>query len=106
MRALLLEEEIPRCACGGVIKPDIVFFGENVKFHDESVELAESVELFFVVGTSCVVYPAASIPQFVRGQIVIVNQAQVKLPLLNIALSVQEDIEIFFKSVAEELKMK
>ena len=70
MRSKLFSEDVPRCSCGGVIKPDVVFFGENVKCLEESSRLAESADLFFVIGTSCVVYPAAMVPTLVQGKIV------------------------------------
>ncbi len=106
MKKKLGEEEIPKCSCGGVIKPDIVFFGENVKYYSESVALAERVDLFLVVGTSCVVYPAASLPHYVRGQIVIVNQSKVSLPLANIALAIEHDIDETFTSIVQRLGYK
>ncbi len=100
----LTGEDVPRCLCGGCIKPDIVFFGESVKFLDESYALAEDVDLFFIIGTSCVVYPAAMIPHCVRGEIVIVNMSPVDLPLPNVAISAQEDIDGFFGTVESYLK--
>lgn len=105
MKKKLKTEDIPKCPCSGVVKPDIVFFGENVRYHEESVQLAESVDLFFVIGTSCVVYPAASIPGFARGQIIIVNQSEVKLPLMNVVLSVEEDLDTFFREVDKLLNL-
>jgi len=104
MKKKLFIEEIPQCSCGGVIKPDVVFFGENVKFLEEAYALAEVVDLFFVIGTSCVVYPAAMIPNFVKGDIVIVNISEVRLNSPRVVLSVQEDINDFFKKVEECLK--
>ena len=99
MKQKLAGEEIPHCACGGVIKPDVVFFGENVKYLAESEHLASRADLFFVIGTSCVVYPAAMIPQYTQGKIIVVNQTPVDLP--NVVLTVREDIDIFFTKVAE-----
>jgi NAD-dependent deacetylase len=56
---------IPRCTtCGGMIRPDVVWFGEMLP-EDEwaaAVRAAESSELFFSIGTSAEVYPAASLP--------------------------------------------
>ncbi|OGX37205.1 MAG: RNA polymerase subunit sigma [Omnitrophica WOR_2 bacterium RIFCSPLOWO2_12_FULL_50_9] len=110
MKEKLAEEDIPRCACpascgacGGVLKPDIVFFGENVKCLAESEDLAARSDLFFVIGTSCVVYPAAMIPQYVQGKIVVVNQDPVSLDAGNVVLTVREDIDAFFARVAEQL---
>ncbi len=55
----------PRCTCGGVLKPDIVFFGEPIPPDAlrESFELARRADVLLVVGTSAQVYPAASIPE-------------------------------------------
>ena len=102
----LAEDEIPRCSCKSVIKPDVVFFGENVKYLIESEEIARRSDLFFVVGTSCVVFPAAMIPEYVVGDIVIVNKEGVELDSPQVLLTVQEDIDEFFKRVAEELDFK
>lgn len=99
MHSKILSEEIPRCSCTGIIKPDVVFFGENVKYLDEAYTLAEEADLFLVIGTSGVVYPAASIPNAVMGKIIIVNMREVDLRLPNIVLSVREDIDSFFGRV-------
>ena len=104
MKQEIVAEEIPRCACGGVIKPDVVFFGENVKYFAESEDLAAGSDLFFVIGTSCAVYPAAMIPQYAQGKIIVVNQTPVELPLNNVVLTVQEDIDAFFTKVARQLE--
>ena len=57
------EEEIPKCKCGGLIRPDVVWFGEYLPEDQfEGAEIASSVcDIFFVVGTSGIVYPAASL---------------------------------------------
>lgn len=58
-------EGIPKCAsCDGLVKPDIVFFGEALpsRFFDLWDEDAENVELAIVAGTSLSVYPFASLP--------------------------------------------
>jgi NAD-dependent deacetylase len=57
--------QVPTCsACGGVVRPDVVWFGEMLP-EDEweaSASAAESADVFFSIGTSAVVYPAASLP--------------------------------------------
>ena len=103
MKEKLTQEDVPRCSCGGVIKPDVVFFGENVKHLNESEELARRSDLFFVIGTSCVVFPAAMIPEYVAGDIIVVNIDRVDLDSPNVVLSAQEDIDGFFKKVAREM---
>lgn len=99
MQEKLRSPEVPQCCCEGLIKPDIVFFGEDVKFLDEAYLLAESVDLFFVVGTACVVYPAASVPHVAKGDIVVVNKGVVHISPDRITLDVQEDIDGFFEKV-------
>ncbi|MBX3468798.1 MAG: NAD-dependent deacylase [Planctomycetes bacterium] len=56
-------EGVPRCACGGVERPDVVLFGEVLAaatLH-RAQDLARSCDVCLVVGTSAVVWPAASI---------------------------------------------
>ena len=95
----LSQETIPLCDCTGVIKPDVVFYGESVRCLEESAQLAHSADLFFVIGTSCVVYPAAMIPSLVTGKIIVVNQEKIEAAFSNIVLTVQEDSDIFFEKV-------
>jgi NAD-dependent deacetylase len=60
---------VPRCtACGGKIRPDVVWFGEALP-EDEweaSVRSAESAALFLSIGTSGAVYPAAALPSLAK----------------------------------------
>ncbi len=62
--ALLTTHDVPRCACGGLIRPDVVWFGEMLPL--EAFERAEGrareADVLFSIGTSAVVYPAAGIP--------------------------------------------
>ena len=64
MRKLLFSQEVPYCECGGIIKPDITFFGEMLPQREimASFEYAAECDVFIAIGTSLVVYPAASIP--------------------------------------------
>ncbi len=60
-----LDQNLPRCAlCAGLLRPDVVWFGEGLP--GESLDLAwkktASCDLFFSIGTSTVVQPAASLP--------------------------------------------
>jgi NAD-dependent deacetylase len=77
--ALVKAGEIPRCArCGGVLKPAITFFGENlpVRALRSAEAAARKADLMLVLGTSLTVYPAAALPELTLragGDIVIVN---------------------------------
>lgn len=61
----LESDEVPKCEeCGGMIRPDVVWFGEMLPqdiFAEAERKAAES-DICFIVGTSAVVYPAAYIP--------------------------------------------
>ena len=103
MKVKIYREDVPKCLCGGVIKPDIVFFGENVKHLDAAFKLAAESDLFFVIGTSCVVYPAAMIPHMTHGKVVTINMDEVHLGQADVVLHVQEDIDRFFEKVSEVL---
>ncbi len=53
----------PKCPkCGSILRPDVVWFGEAVYGMDKAFQIAKESELFFVIGTSAQVYPAASLP--------------------------------------------
>lgn len=57
--------ELPRCECGGLIRPGIVLFGEMLpeEAFSRAVAAVESCDALLVVGTSLQVYPAASLPE-------------------------------------------
>jgi NAD-dependent deacetylase len=58
-------DSAPRCSvCRGLIRPDVVWFGERLPEEEwnSSAEASEHTDLFFAIGTSAVVYPAASLP--------------------------------------------
>jgi len=58
-------KEAPRCGrCGGLIRPDVVWFGEMLpqEAFSAAEKAARQCDLFLCIGTSAVVYPAASLP--------------------------------------------
>jgi len=59
-----LREIPPRCGCGALLRPDIVWFGETLPAEalDRAFRAADTCDLFLVVGTSALVQPAASLP--------------------------------------------
>lgn len=71
----VLELTPPVCACGGLIRPDIVWFGEGLPDGpwDAAVAAMNTADLVVVVGTSAVVYPAAGLPELAlaRGAVVV-----------------------------------
>ena len=57
------QEGIPRCSCGGMIKPDVVLYEEslNMQIMQEAVDYIRQADVLVVGGTSLVVYPAAGL---------------------------------------------
>ena len=68
---------VPRCTCGGVIKPDVVLYEESLNGADieEAVRLIEQAEVLIVGGTSLAVYPAAGLLDYYKGdRLVLINR--------------------------------
>ena len=75
---MLHAEGIPRCSCGGVIKPDVVLYEEGLDndILSESVERISEADVLIIGGTSLVVYPAAGLVNYYRGhKLVVINKS-------------------------------
>ena len=74
------EEGIPRCTkCGGIVKPDVVLYEENLKKEDIENALyeIEHADMLIVAGTSLSVYPAAGMIRYFRGKyLVLINKTK------------------------------
>lgn len=69
---------VPRCACGGIIKPDVVLYGESLRndILEESVYHISHADMLIVGGTSLAVYPAAGLINYYGGErLVLINQS-------------------------------
>ena len=60
------EDKCEKCGTVGMLKPNIVFFGENLLYMDKVDSLLKNCDLFVSVGTSGVVYPAAGFVQIAK----------------------------------------
>jgi NAD-dependent deacetylase len=99
LKSKILAEEIPHCdRCDGVIKPDIVFYGEAVRGIDEAESEARHADLFLAIGTSLTVYPAAVLPQFSGGPVVSINRGTMS-ELVRGMESIERDIDEVFTEV-------
>lgn len=68
---------VPRCGCGGVIKPDVVLYEEPLDsaVMEGAVRAIARADLLLVAGTSLAVYPAAGLLDYFRGShLAIVNR--------------------------------
>lgn len=89
---VLESERIPRCECGGIVKPDVVLYGEPLKnaVLNFSVDLISQADTLIIGGTSLVVYPAAGLINYFNGaNLVLINKS--KTPYDNIASLVIND---------------
>ena len=104
---IVQEGKVPQCSCGGIIKPDITFFGESLPALavEEAISEASKADLMLVLGSTLVVSPEASFPLYtVRagGKLVIVNNMET--PLDYMAAAKYDDLETVFTYISEHLK--
>ena len=77
---LISGEEDPRCSCGGILKPATISFGQALpqKALWEAEERSRTCDLFMVIGSSLVVYPAAALPPLAKrcgASLIFINMA-------------------------------
>ena len=68
---------IPRCPCGGVIKPDVVLYEESLdeQVMEKALDYIAGADVLIIGGTSLVVYPAAGLVRYYRGnKLVVINR--------------------------------
>jgi len=74
---LLSMPQIPKCDCGGIIKPDVVLYEEGLdeKTINDAVSAINNADTLIILGTSLNVYPAASFIRYFRGKtLAIINK--------------------------------
>ena len=74
---MLHSEGVPRCTCGGRIKPDVVLYEEGLDMDTVhgAVNAISEADMLIVGGTSLVVYPAAGLIQYYEGsRLVVINK--------------------------------
>ena len=68
---------VPRCPCGGIVKPDVVLYEESLDEDciTKAVQAIQTADLLIVGGTSLTVYPAAGLIRYYTGQrLVLINR--------------------------------
>lgn len=72
-------EGIPRCSCGGIIRPDVVLYEENLPegVFEQAIEEVRNAALLIIGGTSLAVYPAAGLLRYFHGShLVLINKSE------------------------------
>lgn len=75
--AVLEADSVPKCSCGGTIKPDVVLYEEGLDGQTVSGAIAaiQNADLLVVGGTSLTVYPAAGMIDYFRGdKLILINK--------------------------------
>lgn len=77
LAAILGMEGVPRCECGGIIKPDVVLYEEGLDQTtlQKAVRYIQEADILIIGGTSLTVYPAAGLIDYYRGKkLVLINK--------------------------------
>ena len=94
---------VPYCDCGGIVKPDVVLYGENLDDNtiSNSIRAILNADTLIVGGTSLIVYPAAGFIDYFRGQhLILVNKSPTRADS-DAELVIRENIgETLSKAVA------
>lgn len=92
---------IPKCSCGGIIKPDVVLYEEGLDdmILSNSIKEVQNADLMIVAGTSLTVNPASSLVNFYKGnKLILINRDST--PYDRVAsLVINESLEKVFKEI-------
>ena len=75
---IIAQEGVPRCTCGGIIKPDVVLYEEGLDQATlrSAIRYISQAEMLIIGGTSLTVYPAAGLVDYYRGKrLVLINKS-------------------------------
>ncbi len=96
----VLENVPPRCsACGGALKPRVVFFGEALPSNamETAAQAASQCDLLLVVGSTLQVYPAASLP-------LVAKRSMAKVIIVNVGETAMDEVaDVFIDAKAGEV---
>lgn len=96
-------EPIPKCSCGGTIRPDITLYEEGLPDDqvDGAISSIASADMLIIGGTSLTVYPAASFINYFRGKnLVIINQSEIQISGAQNTLIIRDKIGKVFTELA------
>lgn len=104
-KTIFSKKTIPKCSCGGIIKPDVVLYEEelNQKNLINAIKEIEKADLLIIGGTSLKVYPAASLIRYFKGKhLVLINKEKILQD--DIAdLVIHDKLSNVFKTIRKEI---
>ena len=78
LKYIMAQKGVPKCICGGIIKPDVVLYEEGLDQNTirKSIEAISNADVLIIGGTSLAVYPAAGLIDYYRGnKLVLINKS-------------------------------
>jgi NAD-dependent protein deacetylases, SIR2 family len=75
---VLSSADVPKCSCGGILKPDVVLYEENLDMDvmNLAVKYIEKCDVLIIGGTSLTVYPSAGLVQYYSGnKLILINKS-------------------------------
>ena len=103
LEAILQDEDVPHCTCGGIIKPDVILYEEalNEKDIENAIRAIEDADTLVILGTSLSVYPAAGFIRFFKGnKLILINKSETSAD--NYAdIVIHDDINKVFSALSE-----
>lgn len=98
---MLHAEGVPTCSCGGMIKPDVVLYEEGLDMTvmSKSIQAIRDADVLIIGGTSLIVYPAAGLIDYYRGNKLAVINMSVTSQDKNTDLVIQEPIGKVFSNL-------
>ena len=98
---MLHAESVPTCSCGGRIKPDVVLYEEGLDMTvmARAIQAIQDADMLIIGGTSLIVYPAAGLIDYYRGNKLVVINMSVTSQDKNADLVIQEPIGKVFAGI-------
>ncbi len=102
------ETALPRCECGGLFRPGVVWFGEALPAEalNRAWDAVDQCDVFFSIGTSVVVYPAAGLPDMARqrgAKVVEINPEETPISS-RMDLTIRESAALALPEIVAKLK--
>ena len=103
--AILEADGVPRCECGGVIKPDVVLYEESLddSVINKAVTAIAKADTLIIGGTSLIVYPAAGLIRYYRGRKLVLINKSVTQADSYAQLVIHDDIASVMKEAVDAL---
>ena len=97
---LFKDNKIPKCSCGGIIKPDVVLYGEALPdSFNYAIKLVEKADLFLILGTSLSVFPASNLVNFFNGDNLVIVTKSKTIYDNKANLVINDDLEEVFNNL-------